>query len=149
LVFLEKAIAHNNNDEDGIPDIYFNYGHVLNELNRKEQSIKAYKEAIKAYEADLETTDKKNKETLLVVLGRGYFETGQIDMGKDYLQQAILEDPEELNHHLTLISALARSGRQGEALKFTDQALVTMTEFSKTDAIATLQSVRSQISSMQ
>lgn len=145
LAFLEKAIAHNNDKAD-IPDIYFNYGHVLNKMKRKEQSLKAYKEAIKAYEVELETTDNENKETLLVVLGRGYFETGQIDMGKDYLQQAISEDPEKINYHLTLITALARSGRQDEALKFTDLALATMSEGGKTIEVATLQNMKNKIS---
>lgn len=141
---LEKAIAANN-EAGGIPDIYFNYGHVLKQLKKSEQSIAAYKEAIKTYEKELETAEESNKETLLVVSGRGYFETGEIDKGSRYLQQAIHRDPGKLDYHLTLITALARNGRQMEALKFTDQALATMNEFNRPDAIAKLQSIRIQI----
>ncbi|RLB68388.1 MAG: hypothetical protein DRH08_01125 [Deltaproteobacteria bacterium] len=144
LELLEKAIAANN-EAGGIPDIYFNYGHVLKQLKKSEQSIAAYKEAIKTYEKELETAEESDKETLLVVSGRGYFETGEIDKGSRYLQQAIHRDPGKLDYHLTLITALARNGRQMEALKFTDQALVTMNEFSRPDAIAKLQGIRIQI----
>ena len=80
-----------------------------------------------------------------MVLGRGYFETGNIDEGSSYLQQAINESPGNLNYHLTLITALARNGHTQEALVFTDQALATMTEYSKPTAVAKLQAVKSQI----
>jgi tetratricopeptide (TPR) repeat protein len=144
LELLEKAIVANN-EAGEIPDIYFNYGHVLKQLKKRDQSVAAYKEAIKTYEKELETADEGDKETLLVVSGRSYFETGEIDKGSRYLQQAIQRDPAKLDYHLTLITALARNGRQMEALKFTDQALVTMTESSRPDAIAKLNGIKSQI----
>ena len=144
LELLEKAIAANNGTGE-IADIYFNYGHVLKQLQKREQSIAAYKEAIKTYEKELATAEKSDKETLLVVSGRSYFETGEIDKGSRYLQEAIQRDPAKLDYHLTLITALARNGRQMEALQFTDQALAIMTETGRFDARAKLQGIKSQI----
>ena len=144
LALLEEAITANNGAEE-IPDIFFNYGHVLKQLKKTDQSIAAYKEAIKTYEKELETADDSDKETLLVVSGRSYFETGKIAEGSHYLQQAIQKNPAKLDYHLTLITALARNGRQMEALKFTDLALVTMAEFNRSVAIAKLQGIKNQI----
>ena len=144
LALLEEAITANNGAGE-IPDIFFNYGHVLKQLKKTDQSIVAYKEAIKTYEKELETADDSDKETLLVVSGRSYFETGKIDEGSHYLQQAIQKNPAKLDYHLTLITALARNGRQMEALKFTDQALITMAEFNRSVAIAKLQGIKNQI----
>jgi tetratricopeptide (TPR) repeat protein len=136
LALLEEAITANNGAGE-IPDIFFNYGHVLKQLKKTDQSIAAYKEAIKTYEKELETA--------LVVSGRSYFETGKIAEGSHYLQQAIQKNPAKLDYHLTLITALARNGRQMEALKFTDQALITMAEFNRPVAIAKLQGIKNQI----
>jgi tetratricopeptide (TPR) repeat protein len=144
LALLEEAITANNGAGE-IPDIFFNYGHVLKQLKKTDQSIAAYKEAIKTYEKELETADDSDKETLLVVSGRSYFETGKIAEGSHYLQQAIQKNPAKLDYHLTLITALARNGRQMEALKFTDQALITMAEFNRPVAIAKLQGIKNQI----
>jgi len=141
---LEQAISHNNGKQD-IPDIYFNYGHVLSRLKEKDASTSAYKKAIAKYEKELVSAEENDKKTLLVVIGRGYFAVGEVEKGSRYLQQAISADPAALDYHLTLITSLARSGRRAEALTFTDQAIKIMSDSRRQNAVAKLKALKLQL----
>lgn len=143
-VHLEKAISKNKNEEQ-IPDIYFNYGHVLNQLKQNKQSVFAYNKAIQAYEKTLQTADGEEKEILLYVIGRSYFEIGEVEKGSQYLQRALNLNPAVLDYHLTLITALARKGHKNEALAFTDKALQVMNGFKRPNAIESLKTIRHQV----
>ena len=142
MTVYEEALAE---DPSSAVDLYHAMAKIRLKTGHLTEALALLEEAITANNGAGEIPDDSDKETLLVVSGRSYFETGKIDEGSHYLQQAIQKNPAKLDYHLTLITALARNGRQMEALKFTDLALVTMAEFNRSVAIAKLQGIKNQI----
>lgn len=142
---LKKAIEQQKSGRK-TADLYFNYGYVLSQMNESDQAKDAYQKALDIYRKELtKTTDAKNRESLLIVLGRGAFSIGQVKEGTDYLQQAIVINPAEINHHLTLITALARLKQYEQAKLFLGQARQQMQSIGNNEALRQLKAIEIQL----
>jgi tetratricopeptide (TPR) repeat protein len=142
---LKRAIEQQNSGKK-TADLYFNYGYVLSQMNESDQAKDAYQKALDIYGKELaKATDAKSRESLLIVLGRSSFNIGQVQEGTDYLQQAIAINPAEINHHLTLITALARHKQNAQAKLFLSQAKQHMQSTGNNEALRQLKAIEIQL----